>query len=1089
VSDHGIVDEKYNLSDDNPLEKNSNETHITIPTIERNAFFDNQSRRGTKPSPVNKTNLVTRLSMQSEKFSSNVDSFPGTTIFNNHYYRFFSIKLTWYDAKIECETLGGHLVTITSYEENNFVTTLAKGNKIWIGFTDERVEGEWEWVTNEPVNYTNWNVDSPDNAADGEDYAEMYGGTGRAGEWNDYSGPDHPNYSQPFICEWDFIADNSSIDPFIIRNNPEFEEVAINNSWRGNGSVVDPYIIENHTIYGYFYDSAIRIRNTTVHFIIRNCTLVGGTSGLILSNVTNGDIHNTTIMNTNNAVYLENSANCFLANNKFNSSNSREQAIIIQWSENNSFVNNTFENTDLVLLWSGYNAIIENSFTDSGITIFGWILEHYVQEIVTGNVVNNKPIIYWLNQSNRTVPTEAGQIYLVNCTDMEVYKQQISNTAKGISVHFSNFVNIVNNNISVNAYEGIMLQNTDNSIIQNNTVYDNSRDGISIIGSTNSTILNNSAFDNGWTGIVGVDCTNINLSSNNCYSNELNGIHLVNVSNSNFVKNICNNNFQSGIEIWNSQNNNFTSNFVFSNIWDGFRIENTNSSVYANNSASHNEQNGIYMTISTNYLITNNTLSNNFFGIASIESMEIEISNNRISSNRIGMIISDNSGVFLAYNRIEDSLNSIYIHNSNNCTFSKNSILYGNKIESDYGIHLVASDNIIIQENTFIDVNQGIHLEDSHNCIITKNVISQSTNAIRGIILEGSVNNRISDNLFNDAALFLIGSGNNSIFDNIFIKYGISLNGYIFEHFLQTEVFNNVLDGDPIIFWQHENDLLIPLEAQQVFLVNCTKIEVRNLNPSGIGDGIFAVFCDNIIIKSNILTRTSGYTGILLFNTNNSLVSNNRVSNYSHSGIRLEYAENITIIDNTVINNTGTGIVIDNSKNIVISKNNCSSNHDNGFSLSYSYNITISGNRIGFNQGVGVHFYFTTHSSIYFCIFDQNLYHGLYFDQSSNFNELFLNDFIYNNPEGVSQAYDDGGYNIISNNYWNEWVTPDINDDGIVDVSYIIEGVANNFDPSPRAISSVEKFYEPIPLNVIFGIAFLLLISIGLLYLSRKKEG
>jgi parallel beta-helix repeat protein len=372
--------------------------------------------------------------------------------------------------------------------------------------------------------------------------------------------------------------------------------------------------------------------------------------------------------------------------------------------------------------------------------------------------------------------------------------------------------------------------------------------------------------------------------------------------------------------------------------------------------------------------------------------------------------------------------------------------------------------------------------------------------------------------------LFLEWSGNNIIFDNIFTKYGISLRGDASEHYLQAGVFNNVLDGDPIIFWQHETDLIIPLEAKQVFLVNCTKIEVRNLNPSGIGDGIIAVFCDIIVIKDNILTtaiRELSDNGIRLFNTNNSFVINNRVSNYSYSGILLDYAENITIIENTVFNNggwaffggyTGTGISIDSSNNItiinntvfnntqagifiaectkiIISKNNCSSNHHDGINLINCQNITVSENEIGFNQGVGVSILVTTNSSIFLCIFDQNFRHGIFFDESSKMNEVFLNDFINNNPEGVSQAYDDGESNSITNNYWNEWVTPDINDDGIVDTPYIIEGVAENFDHFPRTISSLKKFSEPIPPNVIFGVVFLILIGLSLRILSRKKEG
>jgi hypothetical protein len=90
--------------------------------------------------------------------------------------------------------MGGHLVTITSAAENTFVfNTWPSG---WIGFTDEAVEGQWKWVTNETVTYTNWNGGEPNNAGN-EDYAQFVSG----GRWNDL-----PNNSLPYVLEFDYIV-------------------------------------------------------------------------------------------------------------------------------------------------------------------------------------------------------------------------------------------------------------------------------------------------------------------------------------------------------------------------------------------------------------------------------------------------------------------------------------------------------------------------------------------------------------------------------------------------------------------------------------------------------------------------------------------------------------------------------------------------------------------------------------------------------------------------------------------------------------------------------------------------------------------
>lgn len=49
-------------------------------------------------------------------------------IFNNHIYSLYNDTLTWEEAKVHCEEIGGHLVTITNKEEQNVITDLLKIN-------------------------------------------------------------------------------------------------------------------------------------------------------------------------------------------------------------------------------------------------------------------------------------------------------------------------------------------------------------------------------------------------------------------------------------------------------------------------------------------------------------------------------------------------------------------------------------------------------------------------------------------------------------------------------------------------------------------------------------------------------------------------------------------------------------------------------------------------------------------------------------------------------------------------------------------------------------------------------------------------
>jgi hypothetical protein len=109
--------------------------------------------------------------------------------------------MTWTSAKVACENMGGHLVTMNTAGENTFVyQTWPSG---WIGYTDEAVEGIFKWVTNEPVTYTNWNPGEPNNSSN-EDYTQFVGG----GKWNDLA-----NSSLPYVIEFEYIV---TMGPWIL---------------------------------------------------------------------------------------------------------------------------------------------------------------------------------------------------------------------------------------------------------------------------------------------------------------------------------------------------------------------------------------------------------------------------------------------------------------------------------------------------------------------------------------------------------------------------------------------------------------------------------------------------------------------------------------------------------------------------------------------------------------------------------------------------------------------------------------------------------------------------------------------------------
>jgi len=85
-----------------------------------------------------------------------------------------------------------------------------------------------------------------------------------------------------------------------------------------------------------------------------------------------------------------------------------------------------------------------------------------------------------------------------------------------------------------------------------------------------------------------------------------------------------------------------------------------------------------------------------------------------------------------------------------------------------------------------------------------------------------------------------------------------------------------------------------------------------------------------------------------------------------------------------------------------------------------------------------------------------NVNYGIYLLFSEN-NLVTWNDFANNNPSGSSQAYDSnnaGLNNTFDYNYWNNWTTPDLNSNHIVDSPYLIAGDSNNQDFHPLTVPS-----------------------------------
>lgn len=79
---------------------------------------------------------------------------------NGHSYFVYIDSVSWIDAKTACESLGGHLATISDAQEQTFVEQLAQTcserTNFWLGGYYDRNRDIWKWVDGTPFTYTNW---------------------------------------------------------------------------------------------------------------------------------------------------------------------------------------------------------------------------------------------------------------------------------------------------------------------------------------------------------------------------------------------------------------------------------------------------------------------------------------------------------------------------------------------------------------------------------------------------------------------------------------------------------------------------------------------------------------------------------------------------------------------------------------------------------------------------------------------------------------------------------------------------------------------------------------------------------------------
>jgi parallel beta-helix repeat protein len=106
------------------------------------------------------------------------------------------------------------------------------------------------------------------------------------------------------------------------------------------------------------------------------------------------------------------------------------------------------------------------------------------------NTVNCKPIRYWVNRHNETVPYNTSLVILRNCSGIRVQNLNLTGNGNGISLYGTTDSEIFGNNITDNN-GGIEVWWSFNNSIIGNRITETVFDGIEEYGSGHNVISNN----------------------------------------------------------------------------------------------------------------------------------------------------------------------------------------------------------------------------------------------------------------------------------------------------------------------------------------------------------------------------------------------------------------------------------------------------------------------------------------------------------------------------------------------------------------------------------------------------------------------
>jgi parallel beta-helix repeat protein len=581
------------------------------------------------------------------------------------------------------------------------------------------------------------------------------------------------------------LTDHSAIS---IKSNSEFN--TSNGVVAGIGTKTNPYIIENWTLSSN-KSTALHIEYTDAYFIIRNCYLVGqadhlNKAGIALYHTKNGLITHNRFEQHNYGINLGYATLLLVTMNLFVNNT------IGIWEEsgdnNVTLLDNDFTGNlaGIHLAHSSYTHAVGNTISGSGQGYGIWIDDAmnvtlysnkmygnendfsissigsccYGHTIPQNNTVGGKPMIYWRDVKDKSVPTGAGFVGLIGSSNIKVENLTLLNVSPAVLIAGKSQNISVRNDLLYNGSAGIFIDDS-NTIAVSNVTFHNSTFGVE--ARTNPSWLNiyknkMNGVDNAVkiTGGSSVRLTNNSINNSWLDTTIISGVTDLTITDNN----ITNVTFGYGFKLSTSNNVMFQRNYM-TGMSRGLEITGgANTVKVLDNLIEGTKTSGIQVDgTDSDILMRNNTFNNNPGDAIDVEGhvSNLRILDNRIVNNTWWGIVTHSDASLVQDNAVQSGMggiaivgNDITVRNNTvqNATFglgiytSKNAKLFSNRIVGNqYGVECrgwPTASTALLYDNLFKDNLQHVGILDT-GCTLTWYVNKQAgPNIIGGPYIGGN---------------------------------------------------------------------------------------------------------------------------------------------------------------------------------------------------------------------------------------------------------------------------------------------------------------------------------------------------------------